>query len=198
MQVFVLLVASATVCVAQNPKPQTQQSRPVQAQTQELVSKPWKEFVSIEGFFGVLSPGTPVRQSQQTDSAVGTLDYVTYILQTEAAVFYIAHADFPEVPDDARGVKRILDGGREGAIGTISGKLISEYDISLKGIPGRSITVEGPGELLKARIYLAGLRLYLVMAVTDKNQLVSPESSRQFDATAEKFLGSFRLLKKKP
>jgi hypothetical protein len=118
-------------------------------------------------------------------------------LQTEAHSYFVAYVDFPEVPDDARGVKRILDGGRDGAIATINGRLISEGDLSLKGMPGRAITVEGVSQLLKARIYLAELRLYLVMIVANKNQSPSPEAGSMENATVERFLGSFKLVKRK-
>jgi hypothetical protein len=153
--------------------------------------------VSRGGFFAVLLPGTPVQNTQQTDSPAGPLDYFTYSLQTQAAAYFIAYVDFPEVPNDDRGVKKILDGGRDGALATINGKLISETDISLKNIPGRALTVEGATELLKARIYLAGLRLYLVMIVANKNQLVSPATSSVYDASVERYLGSFKLITKK-
>ena len=138
-----------------------------------------------------------MQQTQQVGSPAGPLDYFAYTVQTEAHSYFVAYVDFPEVPDDARGVKRILDGGRDGAIATINGRLISEEDLSLKGIPGRAITVEGISQLLKARIYLAELRLYLVMIVANKNQSPSPEASSLENSTVERFLGSFKLMKRK-
>ena len=131
----------------------------------------------------------PTRLRQQAQPKEGFLE--------EAAAYFIAYVDFPEVPNDDRGVKKILDGGRDGALATINGKLISETDISLKNIPGRALTVEGATELLKARIYLAGLRLYLVMIVANKNQLVSPATSSVYEASVERYLGSFKLITKK-
>ena len=159
--------------------------------------KAWKEFSSAQGVFTVLLPGIPTRQSRETDSAAGPADYITYTLQTEAAVYFIAYVDFPEVPYDEKGVKKILDGGRDGALKTINGKLISETEISLRGIPGRALAVEGPGELLRARIYLAGLRLYLVMLVANKNQIATPESAGLYEAAVDRFLSSFKLMTKK-
>ena len=138
-----------------------------------------------------------MQQTQQVGSPTGPLDYFSYTLQTEAHSYFVAYVDFPEVPDDARGVKRILDGGRDGAIATINGRLISEGDLSLKGMPGRAITVEGVSQLLRARIYLAELRLYLVMIVANKNQSPSPEAGSMENATVERFLGSFKLVKRK-
>ena len=184
------------MCVAQDTKPQTV-SPAAPNQTPESNSRAWKEFVSREGFFTVLLPGMPMQHTQQTESPAGPLDYFTYTLQTQAAAYFIAYVDFPEVPNDDRGVKKILDGGRDGALATINGNLISETDISLKNIPGRALTVEGATELLKARIFLAGLRLYLVMIVANKNQLVSQATSSVYDASVERYLGSFKLITKK-
>src|SRR6185369_15670317 len=99
----------------------------------------------------------------------------SYTLQTDTHAYYIAYVDFPEVPNDVRGIIKILDGGRDGAVATINGKLISEVDFLLKGVPARAITVEGASQVLKARIYLAELRLYLTMIVANKNPAASAE-----------------------
>jgi hypothetical protein len=192
----ILFAGAARLCIAQDTKPQTI-SPPAPNQTPESNPKSWKEFVSREGVFTVLLPGTPMRHSQQTESPAGPQDYFTYTLQTQAAAYFIAYVDFPEVPNDERGVQKILDGGRDGAVATINGKLISETDISLKTIPGRALAVEGATELLKARIYLAGLRLYLVMIVANKDQLASPETSSLFNASVERYFGSFKVTTKK-
>lgn len=192
---LILFAVIPQLCFAQNTKPQT--VPPPTPQNAELNPKSWKEFVSKEGYFSVLLPGTPVQQSKGVDSPDGTVDYFAYTLQTETHSYFVAYLDFPEVPNDARGVKKILDGGRDGAIATINGKLISEGDLSLKGIPGRAITVEGASELLKARIYLAELRLYLIMIVANKNQTPSPEINSLEGATVERFLGSFKLMTRK-
>ena len=179
------------------PNTNTQPISPAGTQNTESNPKSWKEFFSPEGYFSVLLPGTPVQQIQRVDSPAGPRDSVAYTLQTEAHSYFLAFVDFPEVPDDAGGVRKILDGGRDGAIATINGKLISEADLSLKGIPGRAITVEGANEVLKARIYLAELRLYLVMIVAGKNQTPSAETSSLDSTTVEKFLGSFKLISRK-
>lgn len=191
---LILFAAIPQLCAAQDTKPPT--APPIAPQTAESNAKTWKEFVSRDGYFTILLPGAPAQQTQQVDSPAGPLDYFTYTLQNESHSYFIAYVDFPEVPNDARGIKKILDGGRDGAIATISGKLISETDLSLKGMPGRAITVEGAGSLLKARIYLADLRLYLIMIVTNKNQSAAPELNLE-NVTVERFLGSFRLMKKK-
>jgi len=64
-------------------------------------------------------------------------------------------------------------------------------------MPGRAITVEGASALLKARIYLAELRLYLIMIAANTNQTTSPETNSLENATVERFLGSFKLTRKK-
>jgi len=174
----------------------TQQESPV-AQTTESNPKTWKEFTSKEGFFSILLPGTPVQQVQRVGSQVEPLVYFSYTLQTETHAYYVAYVDFPEVPNDVRGIIKILDGGRDGAVATINGKLISEVDLWLKGVPGRAITVEGAGQLLKARIYLAELRLYLIMIVANKNQSATPEINTLENALVERFLDSFKLSKMK-
>jgi hypothetical protein len=192
----ILIAVIAQLCFAQDTKPQTL-SPPASQQPAESNTKAWKEFTSQQGLFTVLLPGIPTQRSQQTPSAAGPVDYITHTLQTELAVYFIAYVDFPEAPDDVSGIKKALDGGRDGALATVNGKLISESDILLRGIPGRALTVEGSTELVKARIYMAGLRLYILMMNTDKNQLSLPERNTLYNTCVERFLGSFKLMIKK-
>ena len=185
----------AQVCSAQSAKPQT--VPPAVPQTAESNPKTWKEFASKEGFFSILLPGTPVKQIQRVGAPAEPLDYFSYTLQTETHSYFVAYVDFPEVPEDARGIIKILDGGRDGAIATINGRLISEVDLSLRGVPGRAITVEGASQLVRARIYLAELRLYLIMIVANKTQTISAEINSLENATVERFLDSFKLTARK-
>ncbi len=192
---MILFAASAQLPLAQETKPKSEQA-PADSPI-ESNPKAWKEFSSQEGFFSVLLPGTPAQQSQKINTTAGPLDYFTYALQTGLASYFIAYVDFPEVPDDASGVKKILDGGRDGALAIANGKLIAEAEISLKGIPGRALTIEGANALIKARVYLAGLRLYILMMVTNKEQAASPESVKLYEATVSRFLDSFKLTARK-
>lgn len=189
------MLCVALLCFTQDTRSQT--APPSAPQATESNSKTWKEFESKDGFFSVLLPGTPVVQVQQVGSAEGPLEYFSYTLQTATHSYFVAYVDFPEVPNDVRGIIKILDGGRDGAVATINGKLISEVDFLLKGVPARAITVDGPSQVLKARIYLAELRLYLTMIVANKNPSASAESNTLENATVEKFLGSFKLAKQK-
>ena len=200
---LILSTLSSQLCFGQDrPGQDTRSGPPVHStppvtQNTEANPKSWKEFTSQDGFFTVLLPGTPVKQLQQAGSPTGPVDYFAYTLQTEAHSYYVAFIDFPEVPNDARGIRKILDGARDGAIATINGTLVSEQDLSLKGMPGRAMTVEGPSQVLKARIYLAELRLYLLMIVASKTPAPTPEAGILDNATVEKFLGSFKLMSRK-
>lgn len=199
---LILSALSSQLCFGQTPGGRDTRPAPVQTtvpvtQNTEANPKSWKEFSSQDGYFSVLLPGTPVKQLQQAGGPTGPVDYFAYTLQTEAHSYYVAFLDFPEVPNDARGIRKILDGARDGAIATINGTLVSEQDLSLKGMPGRSMTVEGPSQVLKARIYLAELRLYLLMIVANKTPAPSPETGILDNVTVEKFLGSFKLMSRK-
>jgi hypothetical protein len=83
-----------------------------------------------------------------------------------------------------------LDGGRDGAVASAGGRLLTEEIISLNGHPGRELNVEvlgGEGRY-RARMYLVGRRLYVIswMGPTEK----------AFLRTHEEFLNSFELLEK--
>lgn len=81
----------------------------------------------------------------------------------------------------------LLDAARDGAVGNIQGRLVSERALSLGGHPGRELQVlSSDGRLaLRMRIYLVNSRQYQVVAVAPK-ELRSTEDR-------DRFLDSFRL-----
>src|SRR5262249_38722228 len=75
---------------------------------------------------------------------------------------------------------------RDAEVAQAKGKLVSEKEIKLGSHPGREyeIAVSGLG-VLRARIYLANQRVYVLKVLGPKSYTRS--------ATAEKFLDSFKL-----
>jgi len=103
------------------------------------------------------------------------------------AVFAITFADYPEAFKDVA-PKTILDGVRDGLKGT-DGKVISDRETNFgpDKIPGREIRIEAGKNVIRARVFLAGNRLYQVM-VTGKTDKVDIK-------IADEFLKSLELTK---
>jgi hypothetical protein len=82
-------------------------------------------------------------------------------------------------------VKKVLDGGREGGIRAIKGKLITNKEIKLGKYPGQSFDAEVSIGVYRARVYLTGKHMIQVVAVGSKEYVDGAE--------AKKFLDSLKL-----
>ena len=126
---------------------------------------------------------------------VGSIDIYNFTGQRGSTAYYVSYADYPaEIIEQSDPIK-ILEGSRDGASQSVSGKVTSDKPISLDRHPGREITVEGKDEngqsvTIKSRIFLVDNRLYQIM-------VISPQ--RNFDNNAaDTFLQSFKLLGSEP
>ena len=147
----------------------------------------WQEFTSAEGSFAIQMPGTPSYEKKNTSTAVGPIDMHLFSLDlAKDAVYIVMYSDYPDVVAQAPADK-VLDGGRDGALANVKGKLVGEQNMSLDGFPGREFTIEIPGKgMMKLRTYLVRQRLYQIMAVGTNARIDSEDTV--------KYLTSFRLL----
>jgi hypothetical protein len=150
----------------------------------------WKEFVSKEGKFKVLMPGTPKESEAETESDFGKGVLHMNSLAASGMMFAANYSDFPtevkKVP-----LKQIYDSSRDGAVANMEGKLAKEKDIKLGDHPGREVLIDVAGgkRLFRARVYLVGQRLYQVVVFGTKEAATSKD--------ADKFLDSFKLMDEK-
>ncbi|MEW6207271.1 MAG: hypothetical protein AB1631_02825 [Acidobacteriota bacterium] len=86
-----------------------------------------------------------------------------------------------------------LDSGREQAIASEKGRLLSEKNISLNGYTGREMVVELSEGILKTRMYVTRQRLYQIIVVMPKPRASTGEKIRFEESIADKFLDSFKL-----
>jgi hypothetical protein len=148
----------------------------------------WKEYVSKDGRYKVQLPGTPMEKTQKVPGA-GDVLMVVYELKDGAYL-----ANFTDIPgaakDSAEMIDKRLDGARDGAAGSVGGKVVKEEKITLdKKYPGREIQIELPGDkgLLRARYYWVEGRLYQTIVVGTKAFVGGDDT--------KKFLDSFALTK---
>jgi uncharacterized protein (TIGR03067 family) len=106
--------------------------------------------------------------------------------------FYVAAASATSDIDltDKDEVKKSLDKARDLFTRDLKGKdlkgkVVSEKDIKLGKYPGRAFDIKVAGEIVRARIYLTGTRMYQV-TVTGSKELVD-------GADAKKFLDSLKI-----
>jgi hypothetical protein len=142
----------------------------------------WKVFSSEDGGFSLLMPGEPSEnKSEDVTSFSITRD-------REAVTYTISYTDFPIDPKtEKNGIDEAFKGVRDG-ITEEGGKILTQKPVTQKDIPGQELRVQMPnGVLTRVRSYVAGKRLYLVMAST-KNETSLLKS-------LEGFLNSFRIVK---
>lgn len=148
----------------------------------------WKPFTSTAGRYTVTFPGTPMEQSQDTDSEVGKLTVHFAAVDKGDAAYMVGYNDLPKEADLTP--KRVLDGQRDGTIKTFpNAKIIEEKEITMDGNPGRSLTFEAPSlnATHRSRTFLVGNRVYTVIA------LAVGDGKPDVAAT---FLDSFKLAAK--
>jgi len=152
-------------------------------------STPWKDFHSKEGGFSVSMPGTPVEKRQAFHTQAGPVEARFFTVEADrgSMVYMVVYGDYPEALMVTGDREMLLDAARDGAVGNIQGRLVSERALSLGGHPGRELQVlSSDGRLaLRMRIYLVNSRQYQVVAVAPK-ELRSTEDR-------DRFLDSFRL-----
>ena len=152
-----------------------------------------QEFTSETGKFSVTVPTEPKEETESVDTRLGKIDIHMFTTEDGNTAYMIGYSDYPEDIIKQNDPQKLLDGGRDGAVSNVNGKLDSELKIDLDGNPGRALVISAKAgndqdATIKARIYLVGNRLYQVMMVAPKGEVSSSEM--------DEFLKSFKLLKK--
>ncbi len=135
-------------------------------------------------------PGTPTEEKTTTKTEYGTLPSTIFsVVRQNEAGYLVGYLDFPQnltlnSSELNQALSAIASGFAEGS----RGRLISQETVRLGNFPGREIRLQFErGVIGRGRIYLVNKRLYVVMAITNK------ESS--LTKSIQGFLNSFQLLK---
>jgi hypothetical protein len=145
----------------------------------------WAEFRSKEGRFVCSMPGKPEYQKSTSPTKIGPIDTHLFTAQAANKAYVAGYSDFPAALISQSDPKKLLDGGRDGAVARVGGKLVGERQMKIGSYAGREIVVEAqrPRPLvLKQRMYLVGNRLYQVVAVTPKEEARSADVDRFLDS----------------
>ena len=149
-----------------------------------------EEYTSDVGKFRVKFPGKPKVDSKELASGPGGVQPIPVTTERvegpSGVVFAVTFADYP---DTFLGVKAktVLDGVRDGMKGK-DGVVKEDKEVALGGTtPGREIRIEAGKKVIRARVFLAGTRLYQVMVTGDRQ----PADGK----SADEFLRSFEIVK---
>jgi hypothetical protein len=152
-------------------------------------SRPWIKFESKEGAFSVLMPEQPVRESQQVQRPIGTIESVSFKTLTLLVSYQVSYVDLTYTPSGSDEIDKVLDNARDGGLAMAKAKLISETRITLDNHPGREVKAKLPDGSLICRFYLVGPRIYIILIAA----ILGVPS-----ADVARFFNSFKLIPDKP
>lgn len=149
----------------------------------------WKTFSPEGAKFSVSMPGTPERNRGYGKNESGTLEtnVYTYVLP-DGGFYTVVDAALPQNFDAKQGTAVALDSACDQVAGSADARLVSKEKVFLGRHEGRQIEAEVPesavagGGIMRGRIYLAGSRLYEVVAVVPKAAASSPSIARFLDS----------------
>jgi hypothetical protein len=147
----------------------------------------WRDFTSPDGSFTIALPGDPIEKKETTKTAAGNMDMHLFTLDLRNISYAVIYTDFPpaflQMPNAA---EKLLEGGRNGAVAQVKGRLVSDQPISIGRHPGRELQIECSQGTILARIYIIDGRLYQMIVLTPTGKAISHD--------ARKFLESFRVV----
>lgn len=159
----------------------------------------WIAFTAPDGNFTVRLPEEPEVDEQAVPTEAGDIQIVMYVVESNDRAVMLSHNEFPAAIADAIAtgddtfIQGMLDGGRDGAVGNVSGTLQDEKQITVGGFPGREFTFivdssaspTGGAITGIARVILTTDRLYQLISLTNADE-TDP-------ALVQAFLDSFQL-----
>ncbi|MDX1409254.1 MAG: hypothetical protein R3330_14005, partial [Saprospiraceae bacterium] len=103
----------------------------------------WDTFIDPDGRFEVLMPDSVSRQVTSAETAVGALEYVSYVSFAQGmsgnAHYVVSYCDYPDGTlheDSTELVNMFFDETVQGAVASVNGELMYRDAISVAGHPG--------------------------------------------------------------
>jgi hypothetical protein len=143
----------------------------------------WQEFVSAEGRFRVLIPGTPKFKDSVVHTRLGSLPVKAYDLERDEYEFSVFFGDL-----DTEGLADIspeewIDAERTIYIARANARLVSEKSLSLHGYFGKERRYQlSVGGFVARRMYAVNRRIYTVNLSRKKQEVPEDVAARFFDS----------------
>jgi len=189
------LIAGVNTGSAQEKKQPVAVGTTVEVQTApaELDPASWKEYKPESGHFTILFPGTPQEETQKLN--VGQSEIIIRTLKLhELAIYSVMYSDYPVAVANPEAARGILDFTAKEGVEMYKAEPLDRQEITLEGHPGRYLKQRLPdGLVMRLKFYLVGQKLYQLMITTPQEEGATDEQRRFYDATAGKFLDSFKL-----
>jgi hypothetical protein len=156
----------------------------------------WIAFTAPDGSFAVRLPEEPEIDEQAVPTEAGDIQVAMYLVEGNDRAVMLSHNEFPAAIAEAIAtgddtfIQGMLDGGRDGAVGNVSGTLQDEKQITVGGFPGREFTfsvdssASPTGDAITgiARVILTTDRLYQLISLTAADETDPTEVRAFFDS----------------
>src|SRR5215469_16021186 len=137
----------------------------------------WKEYSYANDGFAVSAPAEPAFIKQDKPTPAGNVEIHNYTIELgNNSGVMISSAQFQGQQSESS--KAVLQRARDGAVGAVNGKLMSEQEITLQGFPGVEFQVVNDAFHARVRMYLVKSRLVTVMAIAPKDNQLPPNSDK--------------------
>ncbi|MEA5517360.1 hypothetical protein [Limnoraphis robusta] len=165
----------------------TAQAQTVLIPSEQIATKQWQTLTSREANFSVLiPPGNPQQETLEESSGQFQYQIQRFMLSDEKGIYYlVAYTDnLPFLPTSltADQADIFYDSFTQGILSKDpQAKVLSQREITLKGVLGQEIEVEtSNGVLLKLRVFVANSRIYILMAGINTPSLAKSQNVAQF------------------
>jgi hypothetical protein len=118
----------------------------------------WIGHTSQDGTMSAKFPEKPEIKDISANTAIGRLDFRMIVYENAAkdVAFMISKVKYPVDPSEYD-VKGGLNGAMQGAVTQVNGKLVSQKDIKMFGLPGKEMVIKaGKGPTIRARVFIDG------------------------------------------
>lgn len=147
----------------------------------------WKTFTSKAGRFSISLPGKPAEMKQQVSAPTGKLELHFFtVAPAEGSAYVLYYYDYPKgaIKEDKR--EGLIESVCDGYVKQVGGKQVARTKVTLgkEKHPGREVVVEMPEkkQFYRARVYLAGNRLYQVMTMGPNDFARGKKADEFFDS----------------
>ncbi len=159
--------------------------------------KPEDWFLLKSEVFQIEFPKEPATTTEVIDSEIGALEMKIFLYDASQAgtddnlVYMATYIEYPDTlisSEQTDKISAIFRGAIDGMVNNVSGKLLSESEITLNGFPGKEVKIDFRNGLaiFKVRFYLIKHKMYIIQTITETGKF--PNKS------VDRFLDSFKLI----
>jgi hypothetical protein len=151
----------------------------------QAVAQNWREHRPEGAGYAVEMPGEPKISSQDVPTKLGDIKIYIGVFEHGSLAFVTMFSRYPESYIKSATADSILEGGRNGAVANVKGKLRSETPVTISNFPGRELVIDAPsGQVMMLRYFLADNML--------AQAIVGGPAGVENNADARRFLNSLR------